>query len=205
MWGRDKSCTRVPSEVEKMRTWLMPIVIAAVAAVAVAASACGGDDEAEDATATADAATPTANGETDGGATADSRACELLGLADVESVAGEVISVQEGFPDEFESCYAFAEDAEVVLEVCECLTSEEFDAEVEKAAREQGTVSEPVSMVGDSAAWVPVGENGPNTGILWVRSGDTTLTLWLNVPSYADIAEAQADTIVLMNEILAGL
>lgn len=187
----------------------MPAVIAVLAAAAVAASACGGDDETEDATATADSgtlvATPTASGESDGDVTADSRACELLGLADVKSVAGDVISVQEGFPDEFESCYAFAEEAEVVLEVCECLTSEEFDAEVEKAAREQGTVSEPVSMVGDRAAWVPVGESGPNTGILWVRSGDTTLTLWLNVPGYADIAEAQADTIVLMNEILTGL
>jgi hypothetical protein len=180
-------------------------VFALLTVAAAVAAACGGDDETEGGSPTAVATSPTASGDIGGEATPDSRTCELLGLADVESVAGEVISVQEGFPEEFESCYAFAEDAEVVLEVCECLTSEEFDGEVEKAAREHGTVSEPVLMVGDRAAWVPAGENDPNTGILWVLSGDTTLTLWLDVPGYADAAEAQADTTALMKEILAGL
>lgn len=181
------------------------VALAVFAVFIVAAAACGGDDETEDALPNAVVASPTVSGEIDSGATPETRACQLLGLADVESVAGEVITVQEGFPDEFEICYAFSEDAEVVLEVCECLTTDEFDAAVEKDARERTTVSEPVPMIGDRAAWVPAGEDDPNTGILWVLSGYTTLTLWLAVPVYVDIAEAQADTIVLMNEILAGL
>jgi hypothetical protein len=184
---------------------LVRVMLGVFALIAIAAAACGGDNETEDVSPTTVAESPAPTGDTDGESTPNSRACELLGLADVESVAGEIISVQEGFPDEFESCYAFAEGAEVVLEVCECLTGEEFDAAVQKDARERGAVSEPVLMVGDRAAWVPAGENDPNTGILWVLSEDTTLTLWLDVPSYADIAEAQADTIVLMNEILVGL
>lgn len=195
-----------------MRIRVMAAAGVALAMVAFAGIACSGDDDAgDDGTATGSVGSPTATGEafsptpTSTAAVATSEACDLLGLADLEVVTGDVISTQDGIPDGFESCYAFTAGGEVIFEFCECLTDEEFDQEVVDDARGRGTVSESVLMVGDKAEWVPAGEQNPNTGVLWVRDGDTTLTLWLDVPIYNDIASAQADTVALMNQILAGM
>lgn len=187
---------------------LRTMCAAALVLVACLLLACSGDDDgAGDGTpdGTADS-TPTPVGTVSETPKAeDARACRLLGMADVEAVTGDIISVQEGIPDDFESCYEFTGGGEVILEVCECLTSEEFDQEIVDDARGRGTTSEAVPMLGDSAAWVLAGDNQPNTGILWVKSGDTILTLWLDVPTYRDPAVAQADTEMLMRQILAGL
>lgn len=192
-----------------MAIWRFRFVLcAALAVVALLAIACSGDDDANDAGDATGEATPTATagatgeGDDDAG---QSLACELLGLADVESVAGDVISIQEGFPGEFMNCYAFVSGGEVVLEVCECLTDEEFDQKVVDAARGRGTVSETVLAVGDRAEWVLAGEHDPTTGFLWVKSGERTLNLWVDVRTYDDIADARADAVAMMNEILAGM
>lgn len=190
-----------PTGGKEMRVRVMLAGFAVLVVIGLASLACNGDDDVEDGTKATGGTTPTATAE----AAEDSRACSLLALADVESVTGDVISIQEGIPDEFESCFAFAGGGEVILEVCECLTNEEFDQEVVDAARGRGTVSETVLMVGDKASWVPAGASDPNTGILWVKNGETTLTLWLDVPIYRDLAAARADTVTLMGQVLAGL
>ena len=187
-----------------MKAWVVVAILALV--VLALAAGCGDDDDAGGGTPDAGEGTPSATATGDGGVdVSDSRACKLLAPADLESVTGAVISMQAGFPDEFENCYAFTGGGEVILEVCDCLSDEEFDQEIVNAARGRGTDSEPVLMLGDKAAWVPAGDRSPNTGILWVKSGETTLTLWLDVPTYRNIVTAKGDTETLMGQVLAGL
>jgi hypothetical protein len=161
--------------------------------------ACAGDDD--DASPT-DAATPTP-----APSVATGLACELLNLADLESVTGPIFTQQPVEPDEFESCFAFVNGGQVIIEACRCLSDEEFDERVEAAARGYGTEVEDVADVGEIAAWVPAGENDPNNGTLWAKSGDLTVNLWLNLLEYGedqDDSRALAETVGLVEQILAA-
>lgn len=176
-------------------------VLLAIAAAAVFA-ACGGDDGAGDGgNGNSEPATATQSPSPSPPA---GLACELLDMADLESVLGEVINQQASEPDEFENCFAFVAGGEVVVDACEgCLTDEEFAAEVEASARGRSTEASPVADLGDEAHWVPAGDPGPNTGVLWVKSGDLAFSLWVKLTTYSSEAAAQADSIELANNMLA--
>lgn len=178
------------------------VFVLALALLALAACGDDGGSPAGNGTAATDGASPSPSPTV---TRAPGLACELLDESGIESVLGPVFTQQPIEPDDFEICFAFVNGGEVVLEACEgCLTNEEFDERVESVARGRETEAEVVSDAGDEAYWVPAGDADPNTGLLWVRSGDLVLNLWLKLRTYDDEAAAQADAIEMTNNILAS-
>lgn len=184
----------------------LTLAAAVVAATLLLAGCSGDDDDGGDNGGENGTPTPTAEDTvtaTPGVTLAPGFGCELLGRADVESVLGPVFTQQPIEPDEFESCFAFVQGGEIVLDACDrCLTGAEFADEVEASARGRGTTATPVMDLGDEAHWVPAGDSDPNTGLLWVLSDGLTLSLWVKLTTYDSEADAQADSIELVNNML---
>jgi hypothetical protein len=189
------------------------VLLAALALAALLLAACGGDDDAGEGDDGGGTATVPADDDGDdsgdgdgdddsgnGGASLD--ACELLTADDVEPLLGERPDAEQETVGLFDTCgYYATETFEFVqLQVCECLTGDDFDSSMEASAEALEVDVVDVSRVGDKAAWID--------GILWTTNGDATINVWIATEEYntaADDADAIEATAELANEILDRL
>ncbi len=176
--------------------WLLLAALLALGAVLLAA--CGGDDDGpDDATTTpTDVATPAPASDTPAATLVVTPAdigsfCDLVTPEEADVALGEFVT---GFPcGTLNGQWQAASGIYLRLEPG---SSEDLEA----GAEMEGVAGEPVTGIGDEAAWFP-GVEGPthhvffddtvSLGILSFRSGDVYLRVMLNLPAVDSAAQLE--------------
>jgi hypothetical protein len=148
-------------------------------ALAVLLAACGSSDDSNSPSSDDSSTGPQpTSASTDGGDSGSNvDACSILTQEDVQAEIGTA-PVPNGSPvGPFSSCgYFDTATSFVQLQICDCYSDSQFDDAAKSSAAVFETEPIPVDGVGDKAYWLE--------GILWIKSGDHTLNLWISKADY---------------------